>query len=82
MALTAKITSTGATKSSGTQNATKTLDSFNVKAANIPVELSGRMASSKNVNDALQILDTRTAAQSSTPSPMTEGDIWYKTDTD
>ena len=82
MAITAKVTSTGATKSAGTQQATKTLDSFNVKAANIPVELSGRMANSKNVNDALQILDTRTSAQATQPSPMAEGDFWYKTDTD
>ena len=82
MAITAKVTNTSSTKSVGTQNATKTQDSFNIRAGAIAVDLDGRISTARNVNDALQLLDARTAAQTSAPNPMTEGDIWDKTDTD
>ena len=82
MAISAKVTNTTSTKSFGTQNATKTSDSFNVKASAIPVNLGGNLAGAKNVNDALQRLDGKTAAQSASPSTPVEGDIWYDTDDD
>ena len=78
----AKVTSNSATKSFGTQNATKSSDSFTINASAIPVNLAGNLSSTKNVEDALQRLDGRTAAQPGTPVAAVEGDIWYDTDDD
>ena len=82
MAISAKVTNNSSTKSFGTQNATKTQDSFNVKASAIPVSLSGGLSGTKNVQDALERLDNKTAAQATAPSTPNEGDIWYDSDDD
>jgi len=82
MAISAKVTNNASTKSFGTQNATKTQDSFNVKASAIPVTLGGNLSGTKNVQDALERLDGKTVAQSTSPGSPSEGDIWYDTDDD
>ena len=78
----AKVVNNSATKSFGTQTAKKSVDSFSVDASAIPVTLTGQISSAKNVKAALELLDNRTAAQSTAPSSPTEGDIWYDTDDD
>jgi hypothetical protein len=82
MAISTKISNQASSKSFGTQNASKTQDSFSIRASAIPVNLGGNLAGSKNVNDALQRLDGKTAAQPGTPVAAVEGDIWYDTDDD
>ena len=82
MAISTKITNQASSKSFGTQNASKTQDVFSIKASATPVNLGGNLAGSKNVNDALQTLDGKTAAQPGTPVAAVEGDIWYDTDDD
>ena len=78
-----KVTSNTSTKSFGTQNATKSSDSFTIKASAIPVTLTGTgISASKNVQDALERLDGRTAAQATSPGSPVEGDVWYDTDDD
>ena len=72
-----------ASKVFGTQNATKSQDSFTIKASAIPCTLTGTgVKNAKNVQDALERLDTKTASQSAAPSAPFEGDIWYDTDDD
>ena len=85
-----KVTSNSATKSFGIQNATKSIDSFTIKASAIPVTLIGaEISASKNVQDALENLNEnlseiggKVAAQSASPGSPVEGDIWYDTDDD
>ena len=72
-----------ASKVFGTQNATKSTDSFTIKASAIPCTLTGTgVSNAKNVQDALERLDTKTASQATAPSAPSEGDIWYDTDDD
>ena len=78
----AKVVNNSASKSFGTQTTKKSVDSFSVDASAIPVTLTGAISSAKNVKDALELLDNRTAAQSAAPSTPIEGDIWYDTDDD
>ena len=82
MAISTKISNKASTKSFGTQNASKTQDSFSIKASAIPVNLGGNLAGARNVNDALQRLDGKTAAQATSPGSPVEGDVWYDTDDD
>jgi hypothetical protein len=82
MAISTKISNQASSKSFGTQNASKTQDSFSIRASAIPVNLAGNLSSTKNVEDALQRLDGKTAAQPGTPVAAVEGDIWYDTDDD
>jgi len=77
------VVNKSASKVFGTQNATKSIDSFTIKASAIPVTLTGLgVAASKNVQDALERLDGKSVAQSTSPTGPTEGDIWYDTDDD
>jgi len=78
----AKVVNKSATKSFGVQSAKKSVDSFSVDASAIPVTLAGSISSAKNVKAALELLDNRTAAQSTAPTSATEGDVWYDTDDD
>ena len=79
----AKVINKTATKSFGTQNATKTTDSFKVDASAIPVTLTGvGVSSAKNVKQALERLDAKTASQPTAPGSPSEGDIWYDSDDD
>ena len=83
MAISAKITSNSSTKVVGTQNAPKSSDAFNIKASAIPVSLSGtQLSSTKNVNEALKRLDSKTATQATSPTSPVEGDSWYDSDDD
>jgi hypothetical protein len=82
MAISTKISNQASSKSFGTQNASKTQESFSIRASAIPVNLAGNLSSTKNVEDALQRLDGKTAAQPGTPVAAVEGDIWYDTDDD
>ena len=82
MAISTKISNKASSKTVGAQNASKTRDVFSIKASAIPVNLGGNLAGARNVNDALQRLDGKTAAQASTPVAAVEGDIWYDTDDD
>ena len=77
------VVNKSASKVFGTQNATKSIDSFTVKASAIPVTLTGTgVKDAKNVQDALERLDTKTASQTTAPGSPAEGDIWYDTDDD
>jgi|TARA_R100001530_G_scaffold1267_2_gene2212 hypothetical protein len=71
------------TKSFGTQNASKSTDSFSIKASAIPVTLAS-LPSSKNVQAALEEISTQVAVQTTAPTgaDVTEGDLWYDTDDD
>jgi hypothetical protein len=71
------------TKSFGTQNASKSTDSFSIKASAIPVNLAS-LPSSKNVQAALEEISTQVAVQTTAPTgaDVTEGDLWYDTDDD
>jgi hypothetical protein len=82
MAISTKISNKASSKTIGTQNASKTQDVFSIKASAIPVNLAGNLSSTKNVEDALQRLDGKTATQSTSPASPVEGDIWYDTDDD
>ena len=53
MAITAKVTSNASAKSVGTQNASKSSDSFNIKASAIPISLT-TFPNIKNVQDAVE----------------------------
>ena len=79
----AKVTSNSATKSFGTQNATKSSDSFTINASAIPVTLSS-LPTCKNVQAALEDISTQVAVQTTAPTgaDVTEGDLWYDTDDD
>ena len=79
----AKVINKSASKSFGTQTAKKSTDSFSVDASSIPVTLTGvGVSSAKNVKDALERLDGKTASQPTPPSGPAEGDIWYDSDDD
>ena len=69
------------TKSFGTQNASKSTDSFSIKASAIPVTLAS-LPSSKKVQAALEEISTQVAVQTTAPTgeDVTEGDLWYDTD--
>jgi hypothetical protein len=76
-----KVTSNSATKSFGTQNATKSSDSFSINASGIPITLSS-LPNEKNVQSAMDRITNKTAASASSPGSPLEGDIWYDTDDD
>ena len=79
----AKVTNKSASKTVGTQNASKTTDSFSIQASSIPVVLTGAgVSSAKNVRDALERLDEKVITQASAPGSPAEGDIWYDSDDD
>ncbi len=77
----AKVTSNSATKSFGTQNASKSSDTFSIKASAIPISLT-TLTSVKNVQEAIERVTAQTAAADSAPGSPEEGDIWYDTDDD
>ena len=79
----AKVVNNSASKSFGTQTTKKSVDSFSVDASAIPVTLTGvGVSSAKNVKQALERLDAKTASQATAPSSPSEGDIWYDSDDD
>ena len=77
----AKVTSNSATKSFGTQNASKSSDTFSIKASAIPITLT-TLTSVKNVQEAIERVTSQTAAAAEAPGSPEEGDIWYDTDDD
>ena len=77
----AKVTSNSATKSFGTQNASKSSDTFSIKASAIPISLT-QLSSVKNVQEAIERVSSQTAVAASAPGAPEEGDIWYDTDDD
>ena len=76
-----KVTSNSATKSFGTQNASKSSDSFSINASGIPITLAS-LPNEKNVQSAMDRITSKTAASASAPGNPVEGDIWYDTDDD
>ena len=76
-----KVTSNSATKSFGTQNASKTTDSFSINASGIPITLAS-LPDEKNVQSAMDRITNKTAASATAPGSPEEGDIWYDTDDD
>tara|TARA_R100000742_G_scaffold4279_1_gene1676 strand:- start:24650 stop:24985 length:336 start_codon:yes stop_codon:yes gene_type:complete len=83
MAITTKVTNNSATKTFGTQVASKTAESFSISASEIPVTLSSQ-PDKKNVQDALEAMGTGqgVTVQINEPSSPTEGDLWFKSNTD
>jgi len=83
MAIETKISSQSATKSFGTQTVSKASESFSIDASEIPVTLSSQ-PDKKNVQDALEGLGTGegVTVQINEPSSPTEGDLWFKSNTD
>tara|TARA_R100000152_G_C6685252_1_gene118162 strand:- start:256 stop:591 length:336 start_codon:yes stop_codon:yes gene_type:complete len=83
MAISTKITSTSATKSFGTQTASKASETFRIDASEIPITLSSQ-PDKTNVQDALEGLGTGqgVTVSASEPSGPTEGDLWFKSNTD
>ena len=83
MPITTKITSTSATKSFGTQTASKASETFSIDASEIPITLAS-LPASKNVQDALEAVGGAkgVAVQASAPSSPVEGDLWFETGTD
>ena len=77
----AKVTCNSATKSFGTQNASKSSDTFSIKASAIPITLT-TLTSVKNVQEAIERVTAQTAAAATAPGSPEEGDIWYDTDDD
>ena len=80
MPITTKITSTSATKSFGTQTASKASETFSIDASEIPITLAS-LPASKNVQDALEAVGGAkgVAVQASAPSSPVEGDLWFDT---
>ena len=76
-----KVTSNSATKSFGTQNASKSIDSFSIAASAIPLTLAS-LPDAKNVQEAIERVTGKTASGPTAPGTPLEGDIWYDTDDD
>jgi hypothetical protein len=76
-----KVTSNSATKSFGTQNASKSSDSFSINASAIPITLSS-LPNEKNVQSAMDRITNHVATSDSAPGSPYEGDLWYDTDDD
>ena len=83
MAISTKVTTTSATKSFGTQTASKTAESFNIDASQIPITLTS-LPNKKNVQDALESMGAGqgVTVSASAPSGPTEGQLWYDNDDD
>lgn len=77
----AKVVSNSASKSFGTQNASKSSESFSIQASAIPISLT-TLTSVKNVQEAIERVSSQTAVAAAAPSAPEEGDIWYDTDDD
>ena len=80
MAVTAKVTTSSATKSVGTQTAAKSSEAFTLNTKKISHDSSSVTA--KNLADALDEVATQQAKQASAPSSPIEGNMWYDTDDD
>ena len=80
MAVTAKVTTSSATKSVGTQTAAKSSESFTINTKKI--SHSSDSVTAKNLADALDEVATQQAKQASAPSSPIEGNMWYDTDDD
>tara|TARA_R100000808_G_scaffold22617_1_gene49299 strand:+ start:2983 stop:3306 length:324 start_codon:yes stop_codon:yes gene_type:complete len=80
MAVTAKVTTSSATKSVGTQTAAKSTESFTINTKKIQHDSDSITA--KNLADALDEVATQQAKQASAPSSPVEGNMWYDTDDD
>ena len=83
MAISAKVVTSSATKSFGTQTVSKAAESFNIDASEIPVTLTS-LPSSKNIQDAMEELGGRkgVTVKANAPSSPVEGDMWYETGSD
>ena len=81
MAITAKVTSNASAKSVGTQNASKSSDSFNIKASAIPISLTS-YPNIKNVQDAVEKVTGQVSVADSAPGSPDEGELWYDSDDD
>ena len=80
MAITAKVTTSSASKSVGTQTAAKSTESFSINTKKI--SHNSASISAKNLADALDEVATQQAKQASAPGSPIEGNMWYDTDDD
>jgi len=80
MAVTAKVTTTSATKSVGGQTAAKSSEAFTINTKKISHNSASVTAT--NLADALDEVATQQAKQASAPGSPIEGNIWYDTDDD
>ena len=80
MAVTAKVTTTSATKSVGGQTAAKSSEAFTINTKKISHNSASVTAT--NLADALDEVATQQAKQASAPGSPIEGNMWYDTDDD
>ena len=80
MAITAKVTTSSATKSVGEQTAAKSSEAFTINTKKISHNSASVTAT--NLADALDEVANQSAKQASAPSSPIEGNLWYDTDDD